>query len=163
MSRKLACTAAALLIAIGASATTPEISSEVLALDLPTLDGKTFSLAEQRGHWVVVNFWATWCGPCIKEMPELDALDSARKDVTVLGLAFEETTTEDLLGFLKSHRVSYPIALVDTYAPPAAFKVPKGLPTTHVIGPDGKLAKSFLGPVTRADIERLIDAGAAAK
>lgn len=152
----------ALLLAGSAHAATPTASTAVLELELPTLDGKQFKLADQRGQWVVVNYWATWCGPCIKEMPELDALDAARQDVVVIGLAFEETTPEDLKGFLVKHPVSYPIALVDTYAPPATFSVPKGLPTTHVIGPDGKLAKSFLGPVSRADIERLIDAPPAA-
>ena len=150
----------ALSLAGSVHATTPEPPAVVLKLELPTLDGKQFKLAEQRGQWVVVNYWATWCGPCIKEMPELDELDRARKDVVVIGLAFEETTPEDLKEFLKSHPVSYPIALVDTYAPPDTFSVPKGLPTTHVIAPDGKLAKSFLGPVSRADIERLIDSPA---
>lgn len=148
----------ALSLVGGVHAATPTAPAAVLELELPTLDGKQFNLAEHRGQWVVVNYWATWCGPCIKEMPELDALDLARKDVDVIGLAFEETTPEDLKGFLETHAVSYPIALIDTYAPPATFSVPKGLPTTHVIGPDGKLAKSFLGPVSRADIERLIDA-----
>ncbi len=151
------------VVLVGAvHAATPAVPAAVLELDLPTLDGKQFKLAEHRGRWVVVNYWATWCGPCIKEMPELDALDRAREDVVVIGLAFEETTPEDLKGFLKKHVVSYPIALVDTYAPPTTFSVPKGLPTTHVIGTDGKLAKSFLGPVSRADIERLIDAPVAA-
>jgi len=133
-----------------------------IELAVTTLDGKTFDIAEQRGQWVVVNYWATWCGPCIKEMPELDELDHARDDVTVLGLAFEETTTEDLLRFLSKRPVRYPIAAIDVYAPPAAFSVPKGLPTTHLLGPDGTLRKSFIGPITRADLERAIDEASSA-
>ena len=129
-----------------------------IALSVATLDGKTFDVAEHRGQWIVVNFWATWCGPCIKEMPELDELDRAREDVIVLGLAFEDTTPDDLRKFLGQHAVSYPIAAVDVYAPPAAFSVPKGLPTTHLIAPDGSLRESFIGPVTRADLEKMIDA-----
>lgn len=130
-------------------------------LSVETLDGKTFSIADQRGQWIVVNYWATWCGPCLKEMPELDELDLARDDVVVLGLAFEDTTPEDLRNFLGKRAVSYPIAAVDVYAPPAAFAVPKGLPTTHLIAPDGSLQQSFIGPVTRADLERAIAAAAA--
>lgn len=129
-------------------------------LSVETLDGKTFSLAEHRGQWIVVNYWATWCGPCIKEMPELDELDRARADVIVLGLAFEDTTPEDLRSFLAKRPVGYPIAAVDVYAPPSAFSVPKGLPTTHLIAPDGSLRESFIGPVTRADLEKMIGAPA---
>jgi len=154
MLRSLSTLALAFALGSAASATPIELS-------VATLDGKTFNVAEHRGQWIVVNFWATWCGPCIKEMPELDELDRAREDVIVLGLAFEDTTPDDLRKFLGQHAVSYPIAAVDVYAPPAAFSVPKGLPTTHLIAPDGSLRESFIGPVTRADLEKMIDAKAA--
>lgn len=149
--------AIALSLALSATATAAPIE-----LSVPTLSGDTFDLSAQRGQWVVVNYWATWCAPCIKEMPELDELDHAREDVIVIGLAFEETTPEDLNRFLEKRPVRYPIAIADPYAPPAAFKVPRGLPTTHLIDPEGELAQSFMGPVTKADLERAI-AEAAAK
>ena len=57
------------------------------ALKVATLDGATFDLAEQRGKWVIVNYWATWCSPCLKEMPELSALDAMREHIVVIGLA----------------------------------------------------------------------------
>ena len=154
MLRSLSTLALAFALGSAASATPIELS-------VATLDGKTFNVAEHRGQWIVVNFWATWCGPCIKEMPELDELDRAREDVIVLGLAFEDTTPDDLRKFLGQHAVSYPIAAVDVYAPPTAFSVPKGLPTTHLIAPDGSLRERFIGPVTRADLEKMIDAKAA--
>ena len=87
-----------------------------------------------------------------------DNLEILDVDKAVIGLAFEDTTPEDLQRFLKTRPVGYPIAAVDVYAPPAAFPVPKGLPTTHLIAPDGSLRESFIGPVTRADLEKMIDA-----
>lgn len=130
-------------------------------LKVQTIDGATYDLATHRGQYVVVNFWATWCGPCLKEMPELSELHAQRDDIEVIGLAFEEITPEDMKTFLAKRAVSYPIAIVDVYAPPKDFPTPKGLPMTWVFGPDGEEVKRFLGPVTRKDLEQLVDAAKA--
>jgi len=124
----------------------------VPSLAIATFGGGKFDLAEHRGHWVIVNFWATWCNPCLKEMPDLDAFDVARDDVDVIGLAYEEIEPADMTAFLKEHVVHYPIAVLDVYNPPPDFDTPRGLPMTYVIAPDGKVAKKFLGPVTTADL-----------
>lgn len=125
-------------------------------LEVKTVDGKPWRLADHRGRWVVVNYWATWCGPCLKEMPDLSALDAMREDVEVIGLAYEDIAPADLQAFLAKHPVVYPVAAVDVYAPPAAFDAPRGLPTTWLIAPDGRVARHFLGPVTAADLEAAI-------
>ncbi len=129
---------------------------EIPALDVATIDGGRFDLAEHRGKWVVVNFWATWCSPCLKEMPELSALDAMREHIITVGLAYEEISAEDMQAFLKAHPVVYPIAIIDVYSPPADFETPRGLPMTYLIAPDGKVARQFLGPVTAREVETAI-------
>jgi thiol-disulfide isomerase/thioredoxin len=123
------------------------------ALRVATLDGKTFDLADQRGKWTIVNFWATWCAPCLKEMPELSALDAMREHIVVVGLAYEDNTPEAMQAFMQEHPVVYPIALVDVYDPPSDFETPRGLPMTYLIGPDGAVAKRYMGPVSARVIE----------
>lgn len=139
-----------------ADAPPADTASDRPELRIATIDGKTYDLAERRGRWVVVNFWATWCAPCIKEMPELSALDTMRDHIEVIGLAYEEIELADMQAFLKKHPVSYPIAILDVADPPKAFDTPRGLPMTYLIGPDGKVAEKFLGPVDAKKIEAAI-------
>ena len=146
-----------------APATEPARPPESMDAEFPTLqlamiDGTPYDLAQHRGKWVVVNFWATWCKPCVKEMPELSALDAMREHVEVIGLAYDDSDPKDIQAFLRQHPVSYPIAIVDTFDPPKSFATPRGLPTTYLIAPNGKLAKKFMGPVTAGDIESAIAA-----
>jgi thiol-disulfide isomerase/thioredoxin len=142
----------------------PAVDIERPTLKIATLDGAQYDLAAKRGRWVVVNFWATWCSPCLKEMPELDALDAEREDIEVLGLAYEEIEPADLRAFLAKRPVKYPVAIVDVYDPPADFPTPRGLPMTHVIAPDGTVAKRFMGPVTKDELAAVVDgAGEGAK
>lgn len=123
--------------------------------DFQTVDvfGEPLRLTDFGGQWVVVNFWATWCEPCRREIPELSALHRERADVALIGLAFEEIDPADIRQFLEEYPASYPIALVDLYQPPEHFGIPRVLPTTVLLGPDGKRRRTFLGPVTRAMIE----------
>lgn len=146
------------LALMGGSATAAPVARtlpNMPSLDVKTLDGKTFELAAQKGKWVIVNYWATWCGPCVKEMPALSAFVAAHDDVTAIGLAFEDTEIADLEAFLKKHPVSYAIAQIDIDNPPAAFDVPRGLPMTYVIAPDGSVAKQFIGPINEKDLAKV--------
>ena len=157
MKRRIALAIAALVLALAAHAA-PDAKTPELKLE--TLDGKSFDLAQQRGHWVVLNWWATWCAPCRKEMPDLSAFQESHKDVRVLGLAYEETDADDINAFLKQHPVSYPMARLDVENPPKDFDVPRGLPMTVLIGPDGAVAEKFLGPITSAQLAERIAKGA---
>ena len=132
-------------------------------LSVKTLDGGTFDLAAERGKWVIVNFWATWCSPCIKEMPDISKFVASRSDVSAIGLAFGGEEIADVTGFLEKHPVKYPIANVPLESPPKDFGAPKGLPTTFLIAPDGSLAKKFTGPITAGELEKAIAAAGSKK
>lgn len=126
-------------------------------LKVTTLDGKSFDLSAHRGKWVVVNWWATWCVPCIKELPEISAFVTKHEGkVVAIGLAFEDSEKADIVAFLKQRPIAYPVAQVDPVEPLKGFAEPQGLPTTQVIAPDGRVSKSFVGPVTAKDLEAVI-------
>jgi len=137
-------------------AAAPPAAAE-LDFELPALDGQTQRLSDYRGQWVVVNFWATWCKPCRKEIPDLSELHETREDITVLGLAFEATEPAEFARFLEAYPASYPILVVDVYEPPADLGPPRVLPTTHLIDGSGALVETWLGPVTSEMITEWID------
>ncbi len=132
-------------------------TEQVVDFTLPRLHGDEVRLSEFRGKWVVLNYWATWCAPCRKEIPDLSALNDARDDIIVLGLAFEDTDVENFDAFLAEFKPSYPLLLVDVYAPPEPFGAPRVLPTTIILNPEGYPVKTFLGPITKEDVESFID------
>jgi len=131
-------------------------SDQPVDFTLQRLHGGEVRLSEFRGKWLVLNYWATWCAPCRKEIPELSELNDARDDIVVLGLAFEDTDIENFDEFLKEFHPGYPLLLVDVYAPPEPFGAPRVLPTTIILNPQGYPVKTFLGPVTREDIKSFI-------
>jgi len=148
-----------LLIAAGLFPSPRALASDKPELSVTTLSGAPFELSAQRGKWVIVNYWATWCRPCIHEMPALSKFVQDHANVTAIGLAFEDADAATLKAFLAKHPVSYPVAKVDPARPPAGFAAPLALPTTYLIAPDGAVARHFVGPITPADLEKAIGAG----
>lgn len=126
------------------------------AIHVTTLDGKPYDLAAERGHWVIVNFWATWCIPCVAEMPELSRYVAAHGNVRAIGLAYEDSEPADIKAFLAKHPVVYPVAQVTLDKPVKDFDEPLGLPTTYLIAPDGTVAAHFLGPINAAKLDTAI-------
>lgn len=104
-------------------------------------------LEKLQGQWVVINYWAKWCKPCIVEIPELNQLDREFEQVTVLGVNYDGTSGEELQQELTELGVTFPTLATD---PAAQLGVPRPqvLPTTLIIDPTGKLSETLLGPQT---------------
>jgi len=142
---------------IAAETVTEAPAPSSIEFELATLSGETARLSDWRGQWVLVNYWATWCAPCRKEIPDFSAMHDARDDITVLGLAFEDTDVATFEQFLTEYPASYPILLVDVYAPPEALGAPRALPTSFLVNPDGELVETWIGPITSDKIIARID------
>ena len=117
------------------------------------LDGRTISSADLRGKVVLVNFWATWCPPCRAEIPDLIKLqDKYRDKLIILGISEDEVPPAEVKAFAVEQKMNYPVAMTT----PALAKVFRGvsaLPTTFVIGRDGKLEQRHTGMLNAAQTE----------
>ncbi len=154
--RLLAVLLAVLLLLAAVAPAAPAAGADAHHVDfsLPDVTGQVHRLSDHRGKWVVVNFWATWCGPCMVEIPELMRFHARHKDhdAIVIGVNFEEIETPALEAFIAEMGIDYLVVRAgDT--PILPFEPLKGLPSTFFVDPHGELVASHVGPVTGAAIE----------
>ncbi|BBI99999.1 hypothetical protein FGKAn22_16920 [Ferrigenium kumadai] len=123
---------------------------------LKDMQGKMQRLADYRGKWVLVNFWATWCPPCLAEVPELIALHNAHKDsdLAVIGVALDSTRSS-VAEFAARKNISYPLVLGD-HKMAAQIGEVDVLPTSYLYAPNGELVSYQAGEVTRESVETYI-------
>ncbi|MDH5325229.1 MAG: TlpA family protein disulfide reductase [Gammaproteobacteria bacterium] len=137
----------------------PADSTPASKVDFSLMDihGKQHKLSDYRGKWVVVNYWATWCPPCLEEIPELVDFHEAHKDknAVVLGIDFEDVELAKLKLFVEDYFMSYPILRMKPVAR-SELGIITGLPTTFLVSPSGELVAQQTGPITKKMIEEFI-------
>lgn len=117
--------------------------------------GKKLTLSDYRGKWVLINFWATWCPPCLKEIPDLVSLYESRKDIMVIGIAMDYRDPNTVLKFVDSLSISYPIVFGDKKIAAQIGPVSM-LPTTYLFNPAGQPAAYKVGLISRESLEEFM-------
>lgn len=141
----------ALLLTLGAQA------GDFSAYDL---QGKSRRLADYRGRWVLVNFWGSWCSPCLNEIPELNRLQAAHPELVVIGVAMQSGSSAKVAEFVAEHHMHYPVVM-GTRALAAQVRTAAGqaeeleiLPASYLFDPQGECVYAHAGEIKRGTLER---------
>lgn len=125
---------------------------------LKTLSGETFRLSDLRGKAVFLNFWASWCGPCKKEMPDMQKFHEKHKgnvEVIAVNLTGSEMGVGKVRKYIDKYGYTYPVPLDKNSKVQGMFDVTV-VPTTYFIGIDGKVIKQKRGPMTYEEMEDML-------
>lgn len=124
---------------------------------LKDMTGVQHQLSSYKGKWVLVNYWATWCPPCLEEVPDLVNLydQHHQKDLMVLGVVFDYKDVKEVSAYVDDMLMSYPIVLGDDSVV-EQIGAADVMPTTFIYNPRGKLVKIKRGVITKQFVEGLI-------
>lgn len=133
------------------------VTAQASELLLKDQTGKLHQLSDYKGKWVLVNYWATWCPPCLEEIPDLVNLYDAHhnQDLMVIGVAVDYESPKEVAKYVDDMLMSYPIVLSADKSS-GVKQQPEVLPTTYIYSPDGKLFKVKQGIITKQWIENLL-------
>ena len=131
-----------------------------LSFTLKDTNGRIFTEKNTNGKYLVVNFWATWCTPCLKEIPAfVEFYKNNSKHVEILGLDFEPVNLPEINDFITRFSIKYPIVLYndENDSEYSNFGEIVGMPTTQIYSPDGTLLHTFMGEITIDDLNKFIE------
>ena len=136
--------------------TTADVGAAMPQYSAPLLDGSTFDVAKERGNVLFLNVWATWCGPCIYEIPELEKLHKAHaaEGFKVVGVSVDEGGEQGVRDFVAAQKMTYPVAL-DPQGKMAAIFDSYVLPTSVIVDRKGQIVWKRLGMVSMEDAEMM--------
>jgi peroxiredoxin len=130
--------------------------------ELHTIDGEVIKLSDYLGKIVIIDFWATWCGPCRMAIPELvDLQNEYKDDLVIIGISLDQPYTQgNLKPFIENYDINYPIVL-GTLEVVEAYGNIRGIPTSFIVNQKGEIVNKFTGYVPKsfytADIYRLLN------
>jgi thiol-disulfide isomerase/thioredoxin len=118
----------------------------------PDQHGEVVTAQQLEGQWVLINYWAEWCGPCRTEIPELNALDQLREDVTVLGVNFDGLQGDELTAAAEDLGIGFRVLSLD---PAERLELPRSavLPVTYIVDAVGKVRESLVGEQTAEGLQ----------
>jgi peroxiredoxin len=139
------------------SSAPPEASAVFFGTSLADAAGKSTALAQWKGKPLVVNFWATWCDPCVEEMPELSALQKEvqARNIQILGIGVDTAT--NIAAFADRYHIAYPVYVAGMEGGELSRRMGNkagGLPFTVLIGADGQVRKTWLGRLKMDELRR---------
>jgi thiol-disulfide isomerase/thioredoxin len=130
----------------------PALKADIAQADLKTMDGSTFKIADKKGKVILINLWATWCGPCLAEMPAFVKMKESLgpQGFEILGLDTDDesdTLMDDINKVIKEKNINYPIVFSDTKTQVALLNISKfnGIPQSFLVDADGNLRAVFKG------------------
>ena len=145
------------LFLVSATAVASE-TQKVQNFSFKDIDGKAHQFSEYKGKWVIVNYWATFCGPCVAEIPALNSVAKRFKDkAVVLGMEAGETPTDELKQFMAQKKIAYPVIPTQD-STMFALGLVYGVPTTFIVNPEGEIVDTHMGAITSAMLQNYLRA-----
>jgi thiol-disulfide isomerase/thioredoxin len=114
-------------------------------------NGNGYRVSDFEGSWQVINYWATWCAPCIKEIPELVELGEKHDDIAVFGVNYDAPEAEEMAAQIERMKITFPVYQIDPRER-LGIERPVVLPTTVLVNPEGTVVEILIGPQTEASL-----------